>query len=90
MPHSLHNQWAQSHAAALKQGGLLFCVFYPLWPASSQEPAPGPNVGPPFIVRKEKYTELLQSQFKLEFEGVPPNLPEHAQGRQEIMIWRKK
>lgn len=92
LPPSLRGQWVDANHAALRSGGLLFCIVYPIPAASGMTPDGNPvdpNVGPPYPLNKDLYRELLQSRFTLAFEGIPANLPEDMKGRQEVMIWRK-
>lgn len=89
IPPELHAKWANANAAAIKSGGILLCLVYPLKPVGD-EASQAPDVGPPFLVAPEMYKALLQDRFTLEFEGVPPVLTEHNKGRQMVMVWRRK
>lgn len=78
-------QWASSWAAALRPGGTLITLIFPI------DPAADPAVGPPFPVSPELYQQLLvPAGFELMSLQQPcPKSHEGRGGKEALALWRR-
>ncbi|GIL59487.1 hypothetical protein Vafri_14165 [Volvox africanus] len=87
MQPNARQQWAHHWGRHVRSGGVLVTLVFPVNSEAD------PNVGPPFPVSPELYSEMLIPQcFEMTYkEPVPRELshPSRA-GREVMMVWRKK
>lgn len=78
--------WAQSWSDAIKPGGTLIAL---LWPV---DPALDPLVGPPFPVTIELYRELLGPHFELQSVAPVPEALSHSsrRGKEHLALFVRK
>ncbi|KXZ45501.1 hypothetical protein GPECTOR_54g243 [Gonium pectorale] len=84
---TMRQDWATHWARHLRPGGCLVALVFPIRPTAD------PNVGPPFPVSPQLYTELLVPKgFECIYsEPVPAELSHPSRAGQEVMtIWRKQ
>ncbi|KAL6749287.1 S-adenosyl-L-methionine-dependent methyltransferase [Haematococcus lacustris] len=80
---SLRPSWAAAWAKALRPGGLLITLIFPV------DPAADPNHGPPFPVHPDLYKQALASNFTLQsLEVTPPELSHSDRaGKEWLGLW---
>ena len=79
-------RWAAGMRAAVRSGGFLLCLMYPL---------SGVSGGPPFLVSFEDYEGCLGGEFELQWRSGVDDVPANAsrvdrKNRQELSLWRRR
>ncbi|KAK4047217.1 hypothetical protein OIV83_005519 [Microbotryomycetes sp. JL201] len=77
IPHSLRQPWADRYADLVRPGGLLICLEFPIG-------------GPPYSVSEEAYNQVLSGHFDKIYSAKPGKSAEGHEGREMIVVWRKK
>jgi hypothetical protein len=73
--------WGSQMNALIKPGGFLVALIYPIDPET--------DLGPPFFVRPEHYTEFLGQGWTKVLDIIPTmSLASHV-GRERLAVWRK-
>lgn len=95
LPPSLRKNWASKTASLLKPGGTLITVQFPIKPFGGIHPRDQPpnyEIGPPYLLSKELYDDLLGENFDLlSIEDVPEEMsvPDRA-GCEAFAVWKRK
>ncbi|GAA5939637.1 uncharacterized protein JCM15063_005239 [Sporobolomyces koalae] len=82
IPPEWRTKWGESYARLVRPGGVLITLEYPL-DGDRQG-------GPPFSVSEEAYDEVLSPNFEQVYHAVPTKQSEGHQGRERIVVWRRK
>jgi hypothetical protein len=92
--------WAAAMAAAVRPGGALLTLQFPVRPSeavgySTTHPAGSPldfTRGPPFLLTPELYHELLDGSFECVRERAVPEAdsPPSRAGLERVALWRRR
>jgi methyl halide transferase len=75
----MRKDWGLQMRALTKPGGYLVALVYPMEPKN--------ELGPPFFVRPEHYTEHLGEGWRKVLDEEPTtSLPSHV-GRERLVVW---
>ncbi|KAG9126987.1 hypothetical protein FRC07_001151 [Ceratobasidium sp. 392] len=85
IPPSMRELWGRRMAGAVKPGGHLITLVYPIDPARARDD------GPPFPVDLEAYTLALGgAAWDRLLDVVPDDSQASHQGRERLCVWRRK
>jgi len=82
IPPSYRQRWGERMAALVKQNGYLITLVFPI---------DGPRTdGPPFSIEVANYVEVLGDQWEKVVDKVPEKSSETHEGRERLVIWKRK
>ena len=82
IPPTLRPKWGERMAQLIKQGGYLVTSVYPMIPFEEG--------GPPYYIRPEHQAELLEGNFEKVFDKDPSSPSPSHEGKERIVVWRRK
>ncbi|KAM0791665.1 hypothetical protein ACM66B_006101 [Microbotryomycetes sp. NB124-2] len=82
IPHSLRKPWADRYADLIRPGGVLITLVFPI-----DGDRPG---GPPFSVSEVAYDQILSPNFDKIYSAEPGESAEGHEGRERMVVWRRK
>ncbi|GAA5869169.1 hypothetical protein JCM16303_000380 [Sporobolomyces ruberrimus] len=82
IPPASRRRWGDRYATLIRRSGVLITLEYPL--DGDREG------GPPFSVSEEAYEKVLSPNFEKVYDEVPTKQSEGHEGRERIVVWKRK
>ncbi|KAI0786354.1 S-adenosyl-L-methionine-dependent methyltransferase [Abortiporus biennis] len=83
IPPARRVEWGNQMTSLTKPGSYLITLVFPIVPPH--------DLGPPFFVRPEHYSEVLSADhWEVVLKEIPVRSSETHKGREELIVWKRK